>query len=74
MQDKNTKYDSMAMTHFKLPIYKKKKKDLKDKNEIHPTNEQIFASFFFFFSNTRFYIYIFFFFFDKLDFDIVAKY
>ena len=28
MQDKNRKYDSMAMTHFKLPI-KKKKKDLK---------------------------------------------
>ena len=28
MQDKNTKYGSMAMTHFKLPI-KKKKKDLK---------------------------------------------
>ena len=26
MQDKNMKYDSMAMTHFKLPI---KKKDLK---------------------------------------------
>ena len=49
MQDKNTKYDSMAMTHFKLPI--KKKKDLKGENEIHPTNEQIFASFF---SNTRF--------------------
>ena len=46
MQDRNTKYDSMAMTHFKLPI-KKKKKDLKDENEIHPTNEQIFASFFF---------------------------
>ena len=32
MQDKNTKYDSMAMTHFKLPI--KKKKDLKGENEI----------------------------------------
>ena len=26
MQDKNTKYDSMAMTHFKLPIKKKKKR------------------------------------------------
>ena len=32
MQDKNTKYDSMAMTHFKLPI--KKKNDLKGENEI----------------------------------------
>ena len=29
MQDKNTKYGSMAMTHFKLPIKKIKKKDLK---------------------------------------------
>ena len=28
MQDKNTKYGSMAMTHFKLPIIKKKE-DLK---------------------------------------------
>ena len=25
MQDKNTKYDSMAMTHFKLPIKKRLK-------------------------------------------------
>ena len=48
MQDKNTKYDSMAMTHFKLPIKKRLKKG---ENEIHPTNEQIFASSF---SNTRF--------------------
>ena len=48
MQDRNTKYDSMAMTNFKLP---KKKKDLKDENEIHPTNEQIFAFFFFFFKH-----------------------
>ena len=28
MQDKNMKYDPMAMAHFKLPI-KNKKKDLK---------------------------------------------
>ena len=56
MQDKNTKYDSMAMTHFKLPI--KKKKDLKGENEIHPTNEQIFASFFFLTLDSDFFFFI----------------
>ena len=29
MQDRNTKYDSMAMTHFKLPIKKKRLKKVK---------------------------------------------
>ena len=57
MQDKNTKCDSMAMTHFKLPI-KKKKKDLKDENEIHPTNDQIFASFFFLTLDSDFFFFL----------------
>ena len=44
-KNRNRQKASMAITHFRLPF----KKDLRGKNEIYPTNEQIFASFYFIF-------------------------
>ena len=43
MQDRITRLASMAMTHFK---FSHQRKTQKGENEIHPTNEQILASFF----------------------------
>lgn len=46
-EKKKTKYaNRLAITHFKLPLKKKKKKNSRGKNEIYPNNEQIFASIF----------------------------
>ena len=72
MQDKNTKYDSMAITHFKLPI-KKKKKDLKRWKWDTPNEWTNICFFFFLTLDSDIYIYIYISF-DKLDPNIVAKY
>ena len=50
MQDKNTKYGSMAMTHFKLPIKKKKKRLKKVKMRYTQLMNKYLLLFF---SNTR---------------------